>query len=143
MKSLILITLIASADPSDYVRFEQTKLMTYDEGLAESKKSAKPLIVWVGVKDFGQYMQVKNKNVLHIYVDKFPGLERGVVIGTPKKGDVERSIDITEDYVANINKFFETPKQALIQVEPPVQPLLFNPFPTRMLGGCPGGVCPR
>lgn len=123
MNTLIL-TLILSSTPAekqlplteitDSVNYNQAQMRTYEDAREECLKTRKPLIVWVNLRDFDLYKKVSQFDGIHVFVNNWPDLYQGVVIGEYQQGKVNEVKQIKTKYAEGITSYFRplpaTPK---------------------------------
>lgn len=110
---MLALTLVATINPKDIVKYEMDRLNTdYQKAL----KLKKPVVIWVNMGDpFDEYCKI-NKDVTHVFVNSFPGMEKGVVLGIPSRLSMYR-YDIRRDYARTVNDILN--RQLMLENCPP------------------------
>jgi hypothetical protein len=94
------------AETKTMVEYEiARRQQSYTEALESAKQRHLPIVVWVNMGDAYEPYSKISRPAVHVFVNTFPGVNRGVVVDTT---DVRRyNIHPDSDIAANINLLLE------------------------------------
>lgn len=118
----------------------------YLASMKRAQEQNRPLVVWVNVDDYAEYSKI-SQSAIHVFLNKFDKIEKGVVLGIPS-GHTMYRYDFQDNFAERISARLNPTK-----TDPPKPRIRSCPDGTCNPGGkclnggcegnCPGGNCDK